>query len=285
LTGVSQANLVAGNYTVNILDANNCPGTGTVVISQPNLPLQVDLVSTDDNCSASSGSINATVSGGTAPYSYSWTPNAGNTNLVNNLSAGNYSLTVTDANLCQINASAIVNASATASISINPGSQTISEGSSVQLSASGALTYSWSPSTGLSCNACPNPLASPSITTTYVVTGIDANGCAGTAQITLSIQKNCADIFVPNIFSPNGSGPTLNNAACVFGSCVSELNYTIYDRWGEVVFSTSNVNLSECWDGNFKGKPMNSGVFVYKLIAKLEDGTFINESGNLTLVR
>jgi gliding motility-associated-like protein len=64
---------------------------------------------------------------------------------------------------------------------------------------------------------------------------------------------------------------------------LSELNYAIYNRWGEKVFETTDPQV--CWDGNFKEKPLNPGVFAYKLVVTLLDGSTIIESGNLTLVR
>ncbi len=163
----------------------------------------------------------------------------------------------------------------------SPTSIQIEAGDTVQLFASGATTYSWSPATGLSCTDCPNPLASPTTTTVYTVTGSDAFGCTGEATVSILIPTICGDIFIPTIFSPNGD---LNNdLQCVFGNCISTMKYAIYDRWGEKVFETENQ--TECWDGTFRGKELNSGVFAFKFNATLVDGSFIEQSGNLTLVR
>ena len=67
------------------------------------------------------------------------------------------------------------------------------------------------------------------------------------------------------------------------GNCISEMKYSIYDRWGEKVFETEDQ--TECWDGTFRGKELNSGVYAYKFNATLVDGSFVEQSGNLTLVR
>jgi len=72
---------------------------------------------------------------------------------------------------------------------------------------------------------------------------------------------------------------------CVYGGCVSKLSFVIYNRWGEKVFETTDVSLTECWDGTFKGKSLNSGSFVYKLIVTLTNNEVIEESGNITLIR
>jgi gliding motility-associated-like protein len=115
------------------------------------------------------------------------------------------------------------------------------------------------------------------------VTGTDAAGCSGTADVTIIVEIDCNDYFIPTVFSPNDGGPTENNTLCVFGNCIAEFNYVVYDRWGEKVFETSD--LSNCWDGSFRNKPLNAGVFAYKFVGTLFDGTRVVESGNVTLVR
>jgi gliding motility-associated-like protein len=115
------------------------------------------------------------------------------------------------------------------------------------------------------------------------VTGTDANGCSGIAQVTIIVEIECEELFVPTVFSPNGEGPEVNNELCVFGNCISEVRYEVYNRWGEAVFSTSDP--AKCWDGNFKGEPVQTGVYVYSLYAKLFDGKIIEQKGNLTVLR
>ena len=115
----------------------------------------------------------------------------------------------------------------------------------------------------------------------YTVTGTDAFGCSGQATVMILIQTVCGDIFIPTIFSPNGDGN--NDIQCVMGNCIATMKYSIYDRWGEKVFETETQ--SECWDGMSRNKELNSGTFAYKFNAMLIDGTVIEQSGNLTLVR
>jgi gliding motility-associated-like protein len=96
------------------------------------------------------------------------------------------------------------------------------------------------------------------------------------------VTEVCGEIYVPTIFSP-ASLNTENKQACVYGNCIAELDYSIYDRWGQCVFQTKDQNA--CWDGKFKGKEMNAGVFAYKLTVKLQNGDFVIRSGNLTLLK
>jgi gliding motility-associated-like protein len=95
----------------------------------------------------------------------------------------------------------------------------------------------------------------------------------------------CPEIFVPTIFTPNGSGDTANNTVCVYGGCIADISFQIFNRWGEKVFETNDASLSQCWDGKFKGKELNTGTFVYLLNVELTSGERIEQSGNITLIR
>ena len=120
----------------------------------------------------------------------------------------------------------------------------------------------------------------------FVVTGIDTNGCSGDAEVIVRVNEIdiiCNEVFIPSIFSPNGKGPQANETFCIFGNCIKELNYEVYNRWGQKVFQSSDK--SSCWDGTFDGKPSESGAYVYKVYYLLNDGTSKEEAGNLTLTR
>ncbi|HRJ39682.1 MAG TPA: gliding motility-associated C-terminal domain-containing protein, partial [Flavobacteriales bacterium] len=102
-------NMCAGTYVVTVTDANGCTATATVTISEP-APLLANLTSVPNSCYQScDGSINATVTGGVAPYQLQWfDPMFSTTNAVNNLCAGNYPINVTDANGCLFTGSVAV---------------------------------------------------------------------------------------------------------------------------------------------------------------------------------
>jgi len=93
--------------------------------------------------------------------------------------------------------------------------------------------------------------------------------------------KSPVAVFIPTGFSPNGDG--VNDVLQIMGEGILSLNLAIYDRWGQRVFQTTDVNTF--WDGTFNGQPLNSGVFAYKVFAVLADGTEISQSGNITLMR
>jgi gliding motility-associated-like protein len=95
-------------------------------------------------------------------------------------------------------------------------------------------------------------------------------------------EEPCTEFFFPTIFSPNGDGN--NDNLCVFWGCLTSVELTIYNRWGEVVFFTEDE--AECWNGEQNGQPVNTGSFVYVINAvDSETGEEVTYSGNLTLSR
>ncbi|MCC6700738.1 MAG: gliding motility-associated C-terminal domain-containing protein, partial [Fluviicola sp.] len=279
-TTTTATQLPAGNNTVTVVDNGGCEVSAIVTITAP-ASLQISGTSTDEDCGSLNGAITTTTNGGTTPYSYSWTGSAATTASLTGLNDGNYDVTVTDDNGCTASASFVVNQIGSLSVTVNPTSAVINEGDTVQLNASGGLTYLWEPSAGLSCTTCPDPIASPSTSTIYQVTVTDASGCSGVETVSIVVNPNCGEIFIPSIFSPNGDNN--NDALCAMGNCFAEVTFTIYNRWGEKVFETDD--LSVCWDATYKNKPVNADVFVYKLVGKLLNGTSVDASGNIQVVR
>lgn len=88
-------------------------------------------------------------------------------------------------------------------------------------------------------------------------------------------------VWVANVFSPNGDGN--NDVLSVRGKGITELQFIIFDRWGEKVFESTDINTG--WDGACNGKPMNSAVFVYILKGTFIGGDTFNKKGNVTLLR
>lgn len=272
--------LVAQLYTVIVSNADgSC--MGNILIAQPPA-ISLNLTTQEPDCSMPpNGSASVTASGGTGPYTYSW--NGGpdsNITAVHHLPGGVNNLLVTDAVGCPVTLTFNLH-STPFSIAVTPSNSTITEGDQLQLTASGGLTYSWSPAKDLSCTDCSNPLASPDTTMIYTVTGINAEGCTASTAIAIEVKYRCPDIFVPTIFSPNGDGQ--NDNLCVMGDCIVKVHFMIYNRWGEKVYETSEPEV--CWDGSFNGYPSATGAYVYKLDAVMKDGKRINARGSIAVVR
>lgn len=284
-TGPTANNLTAGTYTVTVTDNTGCTGTQTVTITEPT-PIVITETIVDENCGAGDGSISIAATGGGASfYTYSWAPGGQTTSSITGLSVGNYTVTVTGNNGCSETATYSVSQIGSLNVVATPSVTTINSGESIVLAATGATDYTWTPSAGLSCDDCPNPTATPSTTTTYIVTGTDPSGCTGSDTVLIVVELVCGDVFVPNIFSPNGVGDPENNQLCVYGNCIRELRFRIFNRWGQLVFETEDPTLGECWDGTFKGQDMMTGTYVYTLYVETFDNEVIEKSGNITLVK
>lgn len=159
-------------------------------------------------------------------------------------------------------------------------------GSSVQLYGIQASTYLWNSvgtntPTGLSCYSCPNPVANPTVTTTYVLTGYNSKNCKYNDTIEVCIIQDCGEMFVPNAFSPNADG--VNDILYVRGKCLKNFTFQIFNRWGEKVFETSDQSFG--WDGTYNSEPMNTAVFVYRLEGTTFDEQPYKMKGNVTLIR
>ncbi len=175
-------NIPAGNYSVTVTDANNCSVTGAVLITQPSA-IQVNETHVDASCGNSNGTIDITVSGGTLPYSYIWS-NSSNTEDLNNLAIGNYSITVTDGNNCSATITiSIINGGGSLPLSNIATDETCSSGNgSIDLSVNaGTAPYNYAWSNAQITQDIANLSAG-----NYSVTVTDAGGCTGTATAAIN---------------------------------------------------------------------------------------------------
>ncbi|MBS1585370.1 MAG: SprB repeat-containing protein, partial [Bacteroidetes bacterium] len=179
-------NLPAGNYTCTITDAHNCTLQKTFTLTQAGAMTattsQVNILCNG----ASTGSASVNVSGGTVPYSYAWTPTGGNNATANNLAAGSYTCTITDAHNCNLQKTFTLTAPTpiTATTTQTNVSCNGAGDGTASVTASGGVapyTYSWSPSGGTAASATGLAPA------TYTCTITDANNC--TLQKTFTITQ------------------------------------------------------------------------------------------------
>lgn len=161
---------------------------------------------------------------------------------------------------------------------------TVAEGTDVTLYGQpSGYTYWWTPPGGLESPTSQNTQATveePTIYTLYVSDGI----CTKSDTVYVkTYQYVCGEpfIYIPNAFSPNGDGE--NEVLYVRGSLIAEMEWRIYDRWGELVFES--YNRLDGWDGTFRGKPMDPDVYDYYLKVTCIDGVENIIKGNVTLIR
>lgn len=151
----------------------------------------------------------------------------------------------------------------------------------VTISGTGGVGYNWSPASRLSCTNCPNPIASPIETTTYVVTATPNNGCeeaTDTVTVRVDIDRS---VFVPNIFTPNDDGQ--NDYLIATSKNIESINMQVFDRFGAKIFQTQNIG--DWWDGRYNNRPVGTGVYIYFMDVTFQDGSQRQFNGHVTLVR
>jgi gliding motility-associated-like protein len=162
-------------------------------------------------------------------------------------------------------------------------SQMIPIGSKIQLYASGATFYTWTPNGGtLDVADIDSPIANTEEAITYMVKGRDEHGCEDSAFVTVTIDYNI-EIFIPNAFTPNNDG---NNDEFRIGNLKYDrlVDFTVYNRWGGEVYH-NNYNIKKGWDGTYNGVPQDMGVYHYSVTLGTPDGKLKYYKGDVTLIR
>lgn len=227
--------------------------------------------------------------GGSGDYSYLWLSSTADT-VGNDTAAitglrpttdGTFTVMVMDDQTqCAVSFSINIEVSQL-NVSATPSSELINPGQRVQMMAFGAMFYSWSPDTSISCITCPDPVSMPNQSITYTVTGTDTNGCTGTATVQIITDS----LLVPNVFTPNGDG--INDVLLMnyYGEGDYEIN--VFDRWGRKIYASTDTNGA--WDGrNSNGEDLPEGV--YYLVVRIIGDFAIPDADkqrvfNVTLMR
>jgi gliding motility-associated-like protein len=260
---------------------SECDSLIQVNLTITGLP-SVSASSISGTCGQPNGTATATATGGSGNYAYTWS-NGSAGSFISGLSAGSYTVVATDQNGCSATSQVVVSTSPAAGVTLLALDTIIGLNESVTLEIVGGNTYNWSPALGLNCTDCPSVIASPQSSTIYTVTGTDSIGCPYIRKINVIVDIVCNDLFIPDIFSPNGTGNPENDKFCAYSNCIRLFSFIIYNRWGEKVFETTDI--AACWDGTYKGKESPSGIYAFKLYAEQIDGTIVDKKGTITLVR
>jgi len=230
-------NLISGNYSVTVTDANGCTAIAQTQVTQPT-QLTSAANATNILCfGQSNGSVNVVANGGTPPYNYVWSGGATSSQVLN-LTPGTYSVTVTDANGCTIIVSATI-AQPTAIAAAIAAVPTICIGQNTSLTASangGVPPYTFKWNTGYT----GNPLAiAPSISTNYNVVVNDANGCtAAPVYRTVDVHPALAVVVSPNDTICEGESVSLT--ATPAGGNGGPYTYT----WTGATSTSNTINVA-----------------------------------------
>lgn len=193
-TTTTATGLTSGSYTCVITDANGCTLVEVVPVNQPTA-LNATSTSAPASCAISDGTASVNVTGGTPAFTYSWAPFGGNSSTANNLAAGSYTCTITDANGCTLTEVVVVTTTIIPPVAtiVSNGPTSFCQNDSLLLTASGGSGFSWS--TGATTSTI-------SVTVGGTYTVIVSNNCGNdTTSITVTTIPNPVAVL-------NASGPT-----------------------------------------------------------------------------
>lgn len=217
-TSANETGICAGTVSVTVTDVNGCSATDNITLTQPTQLTSSITATTDANCGQSNGSATVTASGGTPGYTYQWPASAGSqtTATANNIAAGSYTVTVTDAAGCTSTATATINDLSGVVASISGSSNVTCNGlcdGSATVTGSGGTapyTYLWDAAAGSQGTATASGLCAG----TYSVTVTDNNGCYSSTSVTITEPS----VLTTTI---SASSNTLCNGSCDGSATVS----------------------------------------------------------------
>ena len=270
-------------YTVTGTDGNGCTDTSTVIVTVNSLPAVAASATLNTICDGDSTTLSAS-----GASTYNWMPGSFSTVSVNVAPNANttYTVTGTDGNGCSNTSTVIVNVNALPSVAASASSSAICDGDAVTLTGSGAATYNWMPGSLSGSSVIDVPVGS----TTYTVTGTDANGCVNTSTVSVTVNAlptvtvvlatdTFCDIDGPTALSggsPAGgtySGPGVsgnNFDASAVGAGTYPVVYTFTDVNGCSDSATQNVVVDVC-----SGIPVVNGVTTMHVTPNPNNGDFV----------
>ncbi len=272
-------------YYIAANDGCSDPSLDSILISVLP-PIQVEVSVNDTLCFGEPSSALAEVLS-TGNYSLTWASNSGNTALVD--AGASVGLEVIDLDEgCSFDSLVYVPSYSpiSAAFSLNPNLDCVPfEAQPIEIIdlSQNALIGIWDlGDLGILEYGESNPSLSFDTPGEYPISLYVENegACPDSASLSICIEDP-ARLFIPDIFSPNDDG--LNDVLYVRAQGLASLDFMMYDAWGSMVFSSTNADHG--WDGRLRGGKAPEGVYVYFLQARLNDGTLIEQHGNVTLVR
>lgn len=223
-------------------------------------------------------------------YLYLWSPallcldaNSSSTGVIPVQNTG-FKLQVTDTNACQFFSDSIWVILAEKPLFYVYPDTSIFAGDTIQLHVSLNNTlyqYNWSPPADLSCANCPETNAYPLETTLFTLTTTDSLNCFDlSASLTVEVLDGVR-IAVPEAFTPNGDGVNDIVRLRLKGQ-YTQLDFSIYNRWGELIFSSNDENIG--WDGTYKGKLQSPDSYAWSVAVKTIAGHIIRQRGSISLL-
>lgn len=263
-----------GTYTVMLAIEDNIYGCkDTLRKTMEILALPSITVVPQPTCALSPSQFTTT---GLPSYSYTWSPS---TNL-NNPNVANPIATLTTSTIFTIQVTDVDGCTSvlTQSVYIQEPPWPISWDTTIVIGeqvtipgyAGSGFTYTWNPTSYLSCTNCPMPVFSGTVNMTYTALVMDTMGCfMRNNTFTIEVLPK-SSVDVPTAFTPNGDG--INDVIYVDGWGIKKLNFfRIYNRWGQLLFESTDINVG--WDGTYQGVPQNMETYVWQVSVE----TYIDE--------
>ena len=286
-----------GQYTLEAINPDNgCRSESTLIVTE-NLPnIQFDALVDQGMCHDDPSSIQIiNIGGGEGPYQTQIFDPRGQIQEGSNLEiSGIYILEIEDRNACISTDSIFIEERLPIDVELGLDLE-ITKGEDAQLSANTNISemdlaeIEWFPEDFLSCSDCLDPVVTPEEDIQYTLILTDIYGCQVVDSIRLRLNI-IVDLVAPNIFSPNQDNS--NDYFTIYANEEEEVDriesLLIYDRWGEEVFSASEIPINDersGWNGQFNNDPAISGVYVYVAQILLKSGEIVTLQGDVTLIR
>ena len=284
-----------GVYVLSVEEVvNHCRDTDTIRIAEEPSTLQyMDLIIVPECQDNNAGAIIFdSVYNADSPLLYSIGLNGGSTfPRFDSLAKGQYNLTVIDSFGCRIDTTIFVTeTSSEATVNLGPdfeiriGDQAVLT-ATLDVDSSALSEIFWDPQ--LPCDGCLSNTDYPLQTQDYTIYVRDQFGCLAEDEVRVYVVER-AQVYVPNVFSPNGDGTNDILELTAHPGVREVLQFRIFDRWGNQLFGVENVDphaQSIAWDGLFQGKQLNPAVYGYLLEVELITGRTEYISGDITLLR
>ncbi|MEO5673152.1 MAG: PKD domain-containing protein, partial [Chitinophagales bacterium] len=275
--------LCGGIYAVTVTDSAGCTHTESFTLPASQ-PITISSNTTIATCLGNNGSISITINGGTPPFQYFWS-NGETTKDITDLAPGDYDLLVTDSNGCTQTLIATIGMEILPVISISSQVNNACSPQQVQFisDSTGVVKYQWDFGDSTQSNG-QNPIHEYQNAGTYIIQLIvtSTEGCLDSIYSTVTIESVNFGVNISNAFSPNSDG--VNDVLKPIIKCSGNLNYTfsIFNRWGELIFETHDPGQG--WNGKYNGKGMPVDVYPYYIKYDCNScSSFLK--GNVTLVK
>lgn len=272
----SQLNAVcAGTYTLTITDDAGCSVDTTFTVTQPPLVVVDNVTISDEGCEGDCDGSISIQSAAAIDFSIDDGDTFVQTNIFENLCAGDYAIVVQDVNGCQGTASATVIPGLPVIAAFEAMPDLVGEfDSEIQFdnNSTGAISYTWffgDNHTSYQENPAYDFDNQPG---TYLVCLVADNGegCVDTTCNYVDVTP-LFTIYVPNAFTPNSSTDINDVFRPVFSGEIPETyNLQIFNRWGDQIYQTDNIEKG--WDGTYKDELVQEGIYVWRVVLEAEEG-------------